>query len=73
MVLAFAFQGLGRATLPLAWMTVRVVVVLLVAVGCTQWLGLGERAVFATVSIGNIASAAMMVTLFLVAERRLGA
>jgi hypothetical protein len=25
MVLAFAFQGLGRATIPLAWMTIRVI------------------------------------------------
>src|SRR2546427_9427278 len=28
MVIAFAFQGLGRATIPLAWMIVRVVAVL---------------------------------------------
>ena len=69
MVIAFAFQGLGRATAPLVWMIVRVVGVVGVALVCTQWLGLGDRAVFFTVAAGNVVSAAVMVTLFLRVER----
>ncbi len=71
MVLAFAFQGLGRATLPLAWMTVRVLGVLAASVVCPQWLGLGERAVFAAVSAGNSVPGAVMLTLFQREERGL--
>ena len=63
MVIAFAFQGLGRATIPLAWMVVRVVGVLAAALVCTQGLGLGERAVFTTIAAGNVVSAAGMVAL----------
>jgi len=73
MVVAFAFQGLGRATVPLAWMTVRVVGVLAAAIICTHGLGLGERAVFTTIAVGNVVSAAGLVALFLVTERRLRA
>jgi len=73
MVIAFAFQGLGRATIPLAWMVVRVVGVLAVALVCTQGLGLGERAVFTTIAAGNVVSAAGMVALFLLTDRRLRA
>lgn len=69
MVIAFAFQGLGRATAPLVWMIVRVVGVVGVALLCTQWFGLGDRAVFFTVAAGNVVSAAVMVTLFLRVER----
>jgi putative MATE family efflux protein len=71
MVLAFAFQGLGRATLPLAWLVVRVVGVLVAAVVCTRWLGLDAGAVFAAIAVGNVLSAVVMVTLFLATERRL--
>jgi len=70
MVLAFAFQGIGRATLPLAWMVIRVVGVLVVSIACTQWLGLGERAVFAAIAVANVVSSVVMVTLFLATERR---
>ena len=70
MVVAFAFQGLGRATIPLAWMMVRVVAVLTAAVVCTQGLGLGERAVFTTIAAGNVASAAGLAALFVLSERR---
>jgi len=73
MVIAFAFQGLGRATIPLAWMVVRVVGVLAAALVCTQGLGLGERAVFTTIAAGNVVSAAGMVALFLLTDRRLRA
>lgn len=71
MVLAFAFQGLGRATIPLVWMTVRVAGVLVAAVVATGWLGLGEYAVFAASSIGNVVSALVMVTLYARTESRL--
>jgi Na+-driven multidrug efflux pump len=69
MVAAFALQGLGRATAPLVWMIVRVVGVLTVALVCTQWLGLADRAVFLTVATGNVVSTAVMLTLFWRAER----
>lgn len=73
MVLALAFQGLGRAMVPLVWMIVRVVGVLAAAIVCTQGLGLGEGAVFAAISAGNVVSAAGLGTLFLVTEHRLRA
>ena len=57
MVIAFAFQGLGRATLPLAVMVVRVAAVLVAAVVCTRRLGLGERAVFGCIAVGNVLGA----------------
>jgi Na+-driven multidrug efflux pump len=71
MVLAFAFQGLGRATVPLVWMTIRVAGVLAAAIGATRWLGLGEHAVFGAVSVGNALSALVMVALFARTERRI--
>jgi putative MATE family efflux protein len=71
MVIAFAFQGVGRATIPLLWMTVRVAGVLAAAIVCTQWLGLGERAVFTGIAVANVLSAAIMVVLFTLTERRL--
>jgi putative MATE family efflux protein len=64
MVIAFAFQGLGRATAPLVWMIARVVAVLAVSLVCTQLLGMGDRAVFAAVAAGNVVSAAAMLALF---------
>jgi putative MATE family efflux protein len=73
MVIAFAFHGLGRATIPLALMIVRVIAVLVAAVVCTHVLGLGERAVFATIAAGNVVSAAGLIALFLRTERRLRA
>jgi putative MATE family efflux protein len=71
MVVAFAFQGLGRATLPLVWMVIRVVGVLGAAVVCTRWLGLGDRAVFAAIAVGNVVSALGMAALFAWLERSL--
>jgi len=73
MIIGFAFQGLGRATVPLAWTCLRVGGVLAAAVVCTRGLGLGEGAVFASIGVGNVASAAAMVVLFLATERRLRA
>jgi putative MATE family efflux protein len=73
MVVAFAFQGLGRATIPLALTIVRVAGVLAVAVLCTHRFGLGEAAVFKTIAVGNLISAAGMVALFALVERRVRA
>ena len=70
MVLSFAFQGLGRATVPLVWLVVRVVGVLGAAIVCGR-LGLDDRAVFTTVAVGNVLSAVVMVALFVTTERRL--
>src|SRR4029079_7392478 len=53
MVSAVAFQGLGRATVPLVLMTTRVIGVLVVALYCTQWLGYGAHAVFLSVTAGK--------------------
>ena len=71
MVVAFALQGLGRATAPLVWMVLRVAGVLSVSLLCTQWLGFGDRAVFLTVATANVLSTAVMVALFIRAERAL--
>ena len=73
MVVSFAFQGLGRATLPLAVMVIRVAGVLLAAVVCTRLLGLGERAVFGCIAAGNVLGAVSIVALFVATERRLHA
>src|SRR5262245_36894686 len=73
MVVAFAFQGLGRATVPLGLSIVRVVGVLVAAVICTQRFGLREAAVFTTIAAGNLASTAGMVALFASLVRRLRA
>ena len=64
MVLASAFQGLGRATIPMTLAVVRVIAVLIVAVICTRWLGMADRAVFATVAAGNVMSATVLLVLF---------
>jgi Na+-driven multidrug efflux pump len=71
MVLAFAFQGLGRATLPLVWMVARVTLVLAASIVCTQRLGLGDQAIFTAMAAGNVVSSLAMATLFVVVERRL--
>ena len=55
----------------MTWTIVRVAGVLAVAVGCTAWLGLGERSVFTTIAIGNVVSAAGMVVLFRYVDRRI--
>ncbi len=71
LVIAFAFQGLGSATIPMAWTILRVTGVLATTIFLTRGLGLGERAVFATIATGNVVSAAGMVALFVYAERRM--
>jgi len=69
MVVGFAFQGLGRATIPLAWTVVRVVAMLAAAVACTSGLGLGMGAVSAIIAVGNVLSAVVMIGLFARAGR----
>jgi Na+-driven multidrug efflux pump len=70
MVVAFAFQGRGRATLPLFVMATRVFIVLATAIVCTRVLGLGEHAVFLTIAIGNVAGTLVLATLFVQMHRR---
>jgi len=60
MIASFAFQGLGRATLPLVVMIVRVAAVLGAAIVCTGVFGLGEQAVFTTIAAGNVAGAVVL-------------
>ena len=72
MVIAFAFQGLGRATAPLVLMAARAIGVLTIALVCTQWFGLDDRSVFITVAIGNVVSAGLMTTLFVSTQRKVG-
>lgn len=69
MIVAFAFQGLGRATIPLLVMIVRVAAVLVAAVVCTSVLGLGERAVFVCIALGNVAGAIVLIGLFAARHR----
>jgi MATE family, multidrug efflux pump len=69
MVVAFAFQGRGRATLPLMVMAARVACVLVAAIVCTRVLGLGEHAVFLTIAIGNVAGAIVLAALLVAIDR----
>lgn len=71
MVVAFAFQGLGRAGTPTAFMAARVAGVLGAAIAVTRGFGLGEHGVFAVIAAGNVVSAAGMLLLYLRLERRL--
>lgn len=59
MVLAFAFQGLGRATPPLIVMAVRVPIVLAVSLWCVR-AGLGEAGVFTTIAAGNVLASVVL-------------
>ncbi|MCC6849334.1 MAG: MATE family efflux transporter [Deltaproteobacteria bacterium] len=68
MVVAFAFQGLGRATLPLAVSIVRIAAVLVAAIVSVR-LGLGEQAVFLCIALGNVAGAVALGALFVMARR----
>src|SRR5262245_34962663 len=70
MVISFAFQGLGHATAPLVWMVTRTIVVLAIAIVCTQVLGMADRAVFVTVGAANTLSPFVMTALFLRMWRR---
>ena len=69
MVVGFAFQGLGRATIPLAWTAVRVIAMLAAAIACTSGLGLGMGAVSGIIAVGNVLSAVVLIALFARAGR----
>jgi Na+-driven multidrug efflux pump len=69
MVIAFAFQGLGRAALPLVVMVTRVVIVLTTAIVGTRSFGFDEHAVFVTIAIGNVAGTVVLAGLFLATQR----
>lgn len=64
MMLAFAFQGLGRATLPLAVMAVRMAVVVVAALALSSRPGYGAGAVFAVVAAGQLLSTALLSVAF---------
>ena len=64
MVVGFAFQGLGRATIPLAWTIVRVSAMLALAVTATRAFGAGFPAVASLVAAGNVVSALVLAVLF---------
>ena len=63
MVVAFAFQALGRATVPLVVMTARVAVAVGASLAFVRY-GWSETAVFATIAATNAAAALVLVTLF---------
>jgi putative MATE family efflux protein len=64
MVFAFAFQGTGRAALPLIWTVLRVGLVTTAALVAVTVLRTPEWAVFSCVAIGNIISAVVLAWLF---------
>jgi putative MATE family efflux protein len=64
MVVGFAFQGFGRATIPLVWTIVRVAAMLAVAVACTRVFGLGFAALSGIIAVGNVVSAFVLAALF---------
>lgn len=60
MMASFAFQGLGRATLPLFWNILRVGVVVVSAFAGVRYLQWTEAGVFAVIAVANIASAVVL-------------
>ena len=64
MVMAFAFQGIGKATTPLLIVSVRMFAVLLASVVATQGFGLRESAVFSCVAAGNLSSMLLLCAFF---------
>ena len=73
MVVAFAFQGLGRASIPTVFLAVRMAGVLATAMVLTGRYGLGTQAVFAAIAAGNVVSAVGMGWLYRRLARRLDA
>lgn len=65
MVLGFAFQGLGRAVVPLAVVAFRVVIVTAGALVLTKGLGATERAVFTLIAAGNCVAVVTLAVVFL--------
>jgi len=72
MMLAFAFQGIGRATTPLVIMVVRISAVVTGAVVVSKSLGYGAAAIFALLVAGNCLSTALLSVAFVGSVRRLG-
>jgi Na+-driven multidrug efflux pump len=71
MVVSFAFQGLGRAGIPTAFMAARIAVMLCAALVVTGRLGLGSRAVFTVIAVSNVAAVIAMLLLYRWLRRRL--
>ena len=71
MVVSFAFQGLGRAGIPTAFMAARIAVMLAAALVVTGRLGLGSRAVFTVIGVSNVAAVIAMLLLYRWLRRRL--
>jgi MATE family, multidrug efflux pump len=71
MVIASSFQGIGRATVPLAVMIVRVAAVVTAALVLTRALGWGAQSVFVAIAAGNVFSCLTLASLFRVAILRL--
>lgn len=69
MVIASAFQGLGRATVPLTVMVVRVALVISAALSAPPLLGIDAEGIFAIIAAGNILGAAALTALFRLATR----
>jgi putative MATE family efflux protein len=72
MMLAFAFQGIGRATVPLVIMVVRITAVVVGALVLSKSFGYGAGAVFALIAAGNFLSATLLSLAFVGSVRRLG-
>jgi len=69
MVVGSAFQGVGRATVPLTVMVVRVALVIGAAISATRFLGAGADAIFAIIAAGNLCSCLALIALFRAALR----
>jgi putative MATE family efflux protein len=64
MLVSFAFQGLGRAGIPTAFMAVRISIMLAAAIFVTSRLGLGSNAVFGVIAASNVVSVVAMLLLY---------
>jgi len=71
MMLAFAFQGLGRATTPLAVMAIRITVLVVGALLLSSKFGYGVSAVFALIAATQCLSAVLLSVAFVTGVRRL--
>jgi putative MATE family efflux protein len=67
MVLASAFQGLGRATVPLTVMIARVALVVAVALAATRFFHASADDVFTIIAVGNAGACLSLICLFLAA------
>jgi putative MATE family efflux protein len=72
MVLASAFQGLGRASVPLAIIVVRVTLVITFAIAITRYFGAGAQGVFLVIAAGNALSSVLLALMFRRVMRPIG-